>query len=377
MAFETFDLGRIIATAEGIKGMRRDAENDKLRQAYLGQQISSGQQQQSLQKQEFDQQTQAREARNHYLAAQAVEQSPDPIAAAKQLAPEMIAAFEQQHGPGTFERLPPAVVQQIAAMGKQKSAAAAGINLQPSPDLMAQQQFAREMDQTNFGQQKQLAGMQFGQQRGLAGLQHQYGLEEIAARGTEERKTAEMTAPARQMKSIQQLRKEFRSLPTVKDYETVLPLIESAKKAPDNGYGDLQLIYTAGKILDPGSVVREGELALTLASGSPLQRILGTTRFSLEKGGRLPPKLRQQLVGMLQERVSATQSAYTRDYDQYSQYAQEGGVDPTSVVGSRPESAFGQSPNGTPVQIKGDADYARLPSGTQYIAPDGSMRTKR
>ena len=31
---------------------------------------------------------------------------------------------------------------------------------------------------------------------------------------------------------------------------------------------------------------------------------------------------------------------------------------------------------GGPVRIAGDADYARLPSGTVFIGPDGKRRTK-
>ncbi|MFY4731289.1 hypothetical protein, partial [Nitrospira sp. BLG_2] len=149
------------------------------------------------------------------------------------------------------------------------------------------------------------------------------------------------------------LRKEFRTLPSVKDYEQVLPVVQSAKKAPDNGYGDLQLIYTVGKALDPNSVVREGELALTVAAGSPIQRLLGTTRFSIEKGGRLTPQLRAQILNMLDQRVGAYQQAYEKDRNQYAQYAGEQGLDPEQIVGKHALSAYdapssgpGRSPAG-------------------------------
>lgn len=353
--FAPFDLGRVLQVSEAIKGMRREGEQDKLRQAYIGEQIASAQQNRAQQAQTFDADNQARTNRMHYLSAQAVVNSPDPVAAARELAPEMIAAFEKQHGAGTFANLPPNIVKQIATMGMEKAAAAAGINLQPDANVKAQQQFTREMETQRQGFQRDMDATDFGQQKQLAGIQNQYAIGQIQERGAQERAAAEAAAPLKAAKNVQQLRKEFRGLQSVKDYETVLPLIKSAEKAPDNGYGDLQLIYTAGKILDPGSVVREGELALTLASGSPLQRLLGTTRFTMEKGGRLPPKLRQQLVGMLQERVNATQQAYTRDYDQYAQYANEAGIDPGGVVGTRPESAFGQG------QSQGAPDYIYVP----------------
>ena len=146
--------------------------------------------------------------------------------------------------------------------------------------------------------------------------------------------------PLQHTKAVQALRKEYRSLPSVRDYETVLPLIQSAKKAPDTGYGDLQLIYTVGKALDPNSVVREGELQLTLAAADPVSKTIGQAQFVLQKGGRLTPKLRKDLVEMLEQRTSSYRDAYQRDFKQYSQYAREQGIDAETIVGSRAESAY-------------------------------------
>lgn len=47
------------------------------------------------------------------------------------------------------------------------------------------------------------------------------------------------------------------------------------------------------------------------------------------------------------------------------------------VTGSSAPDAPQPSQGGQPVRIQGDADYARLPPGTSYMAPDGSVRTKR
>lgn len=340
MPFETFDLGKVLATAEQIKGLKRQAKTDTLRDAYLNLQTQGAQQSQQFaanqeQRAQQDQQAQMdeRTARMYYFQSHAIETAANPIEAAKRLAPELIQKYDQAHGPGSFDLLEASEVKALAGYAKKRAGAIAGIAAYEDSDAAqaqkAQQEFLSKQGQTQFGQARQLAG-----------LEHQYNLGEIGARGVQDRETAALTAPGKQMRSVQQLRKEFRSLPSVKDYETVLPLIKSAENAPDNGYGDLQLIYTAGKILDPGSVVREGELNLAIQAGSPLQRMLGTTRFSLEKGGRLPPTVRKQLVGMLKERVSATEQAYTRDYNQFAQYAGESGLDTGSVVGTRPESAY-------------------------------------
>lgn len=323
MAFEPFDLGKVLMTATALKGARQDAENDKLRLAYLGDQVQ-------LQKQQQATEMDARTARTHFLANQAIASSPDPIAAAKQLAPESITAFEAAHGTGSFGQLTPDQVRELAKFASEKAAATAGINLQPDANTIFAANARLAADTQNFGQQVQLSG-----------IQHDQRLGEIAATGAQARQTAEVGLPAKQAKSVQQLRKEFRGLQTVKDYEAVLPLIQSAKTAPDTPQGDLQLIYTVGKILDPGSVVREGELQLTSSAAPFLQQIIGRARKETGKG-RLTPDTRADMLNMLQQRVQGYEQAYTRDFDQYAQYAKESAVDPTSVVGSRPESAFGK-----------------------------------
>lgn len=150
---------------------------------------------------------------------------------------------------------------------------------------------------------------------------------------------ADPSGPAAR-RTVAPLRKEFDSLQSVKDLKTVLPLVDSATRAPDTGYGDLQLIYTVGKVLDPGSVVREGELQLALQAGSPLQRLLGTSSFVVGKSGRLTPELRSQIKAMLAERVASYKSAYDQDRSIYEKYASDYNVDPTQVVGKHPMEAY-------------------------------------
>ncbi len=136
------------------------------------------------------------------------------------------------------------------------------------------------------------------------------------------------------------LRKEFDSQPSVKAYAETLPLLVSARNAPDTGAGDLQLIYTAGKVLDPGSVVREGELLLFQKAGTPLQRLVGEMRFNAAEGGRLSPDARQQILSMLNERVLAYRQGYDRDRQRFSEYATELGVNPRTVVGDHVANAY-------------------------------------
>jgi hypothetical protein len=172
---------------------------------------------------------------------------------------------------------------------------------------------------------------------------------------------ADMSGPGAN-KFIQPIRKEYEGLDAVKNYKVSLPMLRSAKQAPDTGYGDLDLIYAVGKTLDPASVVREGELALTIAAGSPVQRVLGMTRFTTEKGGRLTPKQREQLVAMLENRMASLKQQHDYERDRFKGYAPPG-IDPETIVGKPPEEQLGipapavggewkVMPNGTKVRVK-------------------------
>jgi hypothetical protein len=104
------------------------------------------------------------------------------------------------------------------------------------------------------------------------------------------------------------IRKEVNALPAVKNYNSVVPIIKAAETAPDTKAGDLQLIYGVGKILDPDSVVREGEMVLVTRTGSPAQRIMGFMNYVRGKG-QLTPELRDQLRAMLKDRVAALKTS--------------------------------------------------------------------
>lgn len=188
-------------------------------------------------------------------------------------------------------------------------------------------------------------------------------------------------------KGAQSLRKEFRGLQSVKDYETTLPLVESVRTAPDTPQGDLQMIYTVGKVLDPGSVVREGELELTQNAAPWLSKVVGQARAQLGQGGRLTPEMRKGLIDMLDQRVGGLKQAYERDRKQYAEYATEGSISPDLVVGTHPMSAYGtRTPTGgglgqpgaspAPVQVQTPEDAMKLPPGTVFITPDGRRKVR-
>jgi hypothetical protein len=346
--FRTADLGQIMRTAEMIKGMRRESENDRVRNLYMGEQVQSMQSNRELAQQKQAAEFSADQARQAYQVTDAIVNSQDPRAAIQQYAPQMIEQYEKRNGAGSFANATPESLKADLTQARDFFGAKAGLFARGTPE----QQFA-------ISEKAKAEALEFERQKQLAATGQQYDLAKIDRQG---QYTAERNAASnerREFRDAQSLRKEFEGMEAVKNYRAVQPIINSAKNAPDTGYGDLDLIYATGKILDPNSVVREGELALTIAAGSPLQRIIGSGRFSLENGGRLTPESRKQLVQMLNGRVGALEEQYNAERQRFSGYAQDNGWDTGSVVGggqaAPPQPATGPTatgPNGQKITLR-------------------------
>lgn len=141
-------------------------------------------------------------------------------------------------------------------------------------------------------------------------------------------------------KDVIAMRKEFDALSEVKAYKEIAPVLMSARRAPDTPAGDIQLAYTVGKILDPNSVVREGELALAIKAGSPLERLLGQGTYVSGQGARMTPEIRRQLLEMVNERALAVRQQYDAARANYEGYARDMGVAPASIIGQHVANAY-------------------------------------
>lgn len=108
-----------------------------------------------------------------------------------------------------------------------------------------------------------------------------------------------------------ELRKEFNALPQVKAYGEVQPVLQSAREAAktNTAAADLNLIYAAAKIMDPGSVVRESETSMVVKAGSPAERLKGQFSY-IVGGGRLTPEARAQLMTQIESRAGGFEAGY-------------------------------------------------------------------
>jgi hypothetical protein len=175
------------------------------------------------------------------------------------------------------------------------------------------------------------------------------------------------------------LRKEFAALPEVKSYKEVVPIIRSATKAPNTSQGDIDLIYAMGKVMDPNSVVREGEMNMVVKSGSPEERVAGYINY-LRGGGRLSPAARQNMMNVLNNRVGELENSYKSARSTYEGITSKRGYQPGDVFVDLPATGASTTPAArqapAAVKIKGDDGYNALPSGARYVGPDGVERIK-
>lgn len=127
------------------------------------------------------------------------------------------------------------------------------------------------------------------------------------------------------------LRREFQGNKTFKDVEQMAGYIESIRKAPKDGTGDLSLIYSFVKMLDPGSVVREGEIALS-RSPTPLLEQLTQAYGRRAKGQLLDPELRARYVATADALFKAQVGRLKAMEGQYRKRAERAGANPEDVI---------------------------------------------
>jgi len=169
-------------------------------------------------------------------------------------------------------------------------------------------------------------------------------------------------------KDPQDLRKEVNA--QLKPYAEVGDMWAKVRQAGQNptAANDLALIFGYMKILDPGSVVREGEFANAQNSAGVPDRLRATYNNIL-RGERLTEVQRQDFLrsayGAVQSQVPRVQSVV----DYYTDVANAIGVKPESVIRNPLRDAV------VP-KVRSDADYEKLAPGTLFEDPNGNLRTK-
>ena len=146
-------------------------------------------------------------------------------------------------------------------------------------------------------------------------------------------------AAATGFKNSATLRKEFDSLPEVKQFKevsTAYDKIQRAAKRP-SAAGDLSLIFGYMKMLDPGSTVREGEFANAQNAGGVGDRIVAQYN-RIKDGERLSESQRADFLRQAEELYSAQGANYASAADRYRGLAKKSGIpeDDVAVMMAKP-----------------------------------------
>jgi len=169
------------------------------------------------------------------------------------------------------------------------------------------------------------------------------------------------SAPKFDPKDVVTARKEFSSLPPVKQFADQTSAYGRVVASVDDPSpsGDLALIFNFMKVLDPGSVVREGEFATAQNAGGIDQRTRGLYN-RITSGERLTPEQRADFADRATRLYSEAQGQYQSLAEQYAGFAEQAGLPVDQVI---PDFSYSKDLYRKPLE------FSRPPPPTM---PDGT-----
>jgi len=127
---------------------------------------------------------------------------------------------------------------------------------------------------------------------------------------------------------------DFNANQTVKDFVIQQNGYQNAMSIDNNSASsqdDIALIYSFMKVLDPGSVVREGEFDTASKYTGVLDK-LGIKFNRVMKGNLLSAQQRQNIKNALESRYNIAKGNYQQVESSFANRAQAMGIDPTDVI---------------------------------------------
>lgn len=164
------------------------------------------------------------------------------------------------------------------------------------------------------------------------------------------------------------VRHEIRQLPSYKNFAEAMPIYRNMEKTigTNSKASDLNLVYSLGKIFDPGSVVREGEMVMVKNTGSLPDWLVGSIN-SLNGGAALTPETRDAIMMEAQNRIQSYRQGFEQDAGHYRGIAKRNRMDERDII---PD--FGELTPYVPRTKK-----AETAPGWQEIAPNVRIREKK
>lgn len=165
----------------------------------------------------------------------------------------------------------------------------------------------------------------------------------------------------------------------IDDFRTVsAPFIETNNAAQNiyaaaqgtGGTSDFTMAQQFAKLLDPTSVVREGELAAVMSSAGTLPAFLTRLQGELDQtGGKLSPQMKQEILTLTAQILETRRNSLEERRQEYLTYARRAGLDPTILPGLQdlpslppaPSITVPPPPPGSPLLRGGGAPGQPIP----------------
>lgn len=137
-----------------------------------------------------------------------------------------------------------------------------------------------------------------------------------------------------------------------------------------SGAGDIALVTSFMKMLDPGSVVRETEFATAANAGGLLARLNGIAK-KVETGQFLSPEQRADFKRLAGEYLNAAKTQEQGVQQSFNLIVENYGLDPVNVFGARAMTAPAPGGGTTPAPAGGDAKAAFMANpNVAALAPE-------
>lgn len=168
------------------------------------------------------------------------------------------------------------------------------------------------------------------------------------------------------------LRKEWNAI--TQDYRSIGAMWSKVLEAGANPTtaNDIALIFGYMKILDPQSVVREGEFATAQNAGNISQTIRAKYNKLVEGTGSLDDKQRQEFLQSAYGAVKSQLPQLNSLERQYTAISIARGFDPRMIITSPLQGALLPKVSGVD-----DPNYKSIPVGSLYEGADGVIRRKK
>jgi hypothetical protein len=181
-----------------------------------------------------------------------------------------------------------------------------------------------------------------------------------------------INAGALDFSDLSSFRKEIQGLPSYKNAAQAAPIYKSMVATFPNKTraSDLNLVYGLGKIMDPGSVVREGEMLMVKDTASLPDWLLGEIN-RLNGGQALQENTRRAILVEAKSRMDAYMQQWEADADQYRGIAARYGINEADAI-----PTFSDLPD-LPAMSAEPTGAAAPPEAIQELRADPSPAAQR